>query len=189
MPSITIRDGVNAEIVSANPHASTGLGKYLKGQSAALLAGVDVAGQLRTPLRLANVGESGLGLSWSGDVALGESGTALTIEAGAKAVIGVLNRTGMEVFDSTFVGEPVKVAAGRALVSFAIRPSLAAGLKKQVGALSFGFSAGGSVDLAYFHPFDLMGPEISVADACRTVLEQYAVLNKADRPPAHAGSP
>ena len=101
-----------------------------------MLAGVDVAGQLRTPLHLASVGESGLGLSWSGDVALGESGTApSTIEAGAKAVIGVLNRTGMEVFGSTFVGEPIKVSSGSALVSFSIRPSLAVGLKKQVGAL------------------------------------------------------
>jgi hypothetical protein len=98
VPTITIRDGLNADIISANPDISTGLGKYLQGQSAALLAGVDVAGQMRTPLHLANVGGSGLGLSWSGDVALGESGAALTIEAGAKAFVGVLNRTGMEVF-------------------------------------------------------------------------------------------
>lgn len=188
MPAITIRDGLNAEIVSANPHLSTGLGKYLKGQSAALLAGVEVAGQLRTSLHLANVGESGLGLSWSGDVALGESGMALTIDAGASATIGVLNRTNMEVFGTTFVGEPIKVRAGSALVSFSLRPSLAVGLKKQVGALSFGFSAGGAVDISYFHPFDLTafqpldptGPPLSVGDAARTVLEQFVVPNTTD---------
>lgn len=180
MPAISIRDGLNAEIVSANPHVSQGLGKYLKGQSAALLAGTDVVGQLRTPLHLANAGESGLGLSWSGDVSLGESGAALTIESGAKAAIGVLNKRNMEVFASTFVGEPVTVGAGRALVSFSFRPSLVVGLKKQVGALSFGFSAGGAIDIAYFHPFDLTGPDLPLADASRTVLERFVVPNATD---------
>ena len=180
MPAITIRDGLNAEIVSANPHVSAGLGKYLKGQSAALLAGVDVVGQLRTPLHLANTGESGLGLTWSGDVALGDSGAALTIDAGATASIGVLNRTGMEVFGTTFVGEPIKVPAGSGLVSFSFRASLAVGLKKQVGALSFGFNGGSTADISYFHPFDLTGSPPSVGDACRTALEQFVVPNTAD---------
>src|SRR5262245_52318022 len=130
VPAITIRDGLNTDIVSANPHLSTGLGKYLTGQGAALLAGTDVVHQLRAPLQLANVGESGLGLSWTGDVALGESGASLAIEAGAKAVVGVLNRTGMQVFGTTFVGEPMKVPTGGAFVSFSLRPSLAVGLTK-----------------------------------------------------------
>ena len=183
MPAITIRDGLNAEIVSANPHVSTGLGRYLKGQSAALLAGIDVAGQLRTPLHLANVGESGLGLGWSGDVALGESGTALTIEAGAKASVGVLNRSGMEVFGTTFIGAPMKVPPGGAFVSFTFRPTLALGLKSKVGALSFGFSAGAEADISYFHPFDLddrNAPPLSVGEACQTVLEQFVIPNTVD---------
>jgi hypothetical protein len=180
MAAIAIRDGLNAELVSANAHNSTGLGKYLKGRSAALLAGVDVVGQLRTPLRLASVGESGLGLNWSGDVSLGEPAAALTVEGGARAVVGVLNRTGMEVFGTTFVGEPITVPPGGAWVSFSFRPSLAVGLKKKAGALSFGLSGGAEADLAYFHPFDLNGAELSVGDACKTVLEQFVVPNAAD---------
>jgi hypothetical protein len=180
MPAITIRDGLNAEIVSANPHVTTGLGKYLRGRPAALLAGVDVAGQLRTPLHLANAGESGLGLSWASEVALGESGTALTIEAGAMAAIGVLNRTGMEVFATTFVGEPITVPANRALVSFSFRPSLALDVTKRAGALTFGFDAGAAADISCFHPFDLTGPALSVGEACRTVLEHFVVPNDVD---------
>jgi hypothetical protein len=180
VPVITIRDGLNADIVSANPHVSTGLGKYLKGQAAALLAGADVVSQLRTPLHLATVSESGLGLSWAGDIALGESGTALTIEAGAKAIVGVLNRSGMQVFGTTFVGEPMKVPPGGAFVSFSLRPSLAVGLTKKTGALSFGFNAGSEADLSYFHPFDITGPTLSVGDSCRTVLEEFVVPNTVD---------
>ncbi len=180
MPTISIRDGLNADIVSASPHISTGFGKYLKGQSAALLAATDVVGQLRTPLHLANIGESGLGLVWGGDVALGKNRPALTIEAGATATIGVLNRAGMEIFDTTFVGAPMKVASGSALVSFAIRPSLALGLKRETGALSFGFDAGGQAELSYFHPFDLTGVPMSVADACKAVFEHFVVPNTVD---------
>jgi hypothetical protein len=184
MPSITIKDNLNADVISANPLVSTGLGKYFKGQSAALLAGVDVAGQLRTPLALANVGESGLGFKWADDISLGgKSNVALTVEGGAKAVVGVLNRAGMQVFGTTFIGEVMKVPAGQALVSFTFRPALALGLKNTVGALSFGFAAGAEADITYFHPFDITGPAappFKVADAAKTVLEQFVVPNSAD---------
>jgi hypothetical protein len=180
VPEISITDGLNAAIVSANPHLSTGLGKYFRGTSGALLAGADVAGQLRTPLLLANPGESGLALAWKGDVGLGD-GSALTIEAGARAVVGVLNRAGMDVFDTTFIGRPLKVPSGTALVSFSIRPSLALGLKRQAGALSFGFTAGAEAEIVSFHPFSLTdGTSLTVADACRTVLEHFVVPNRAD---------
>ena len=180
MPEISITDGLDAAIVSASPHVSTGLGKYFRGTSGALLAGVDVAGQLRTTLLLANPGESGLALVWKGDVALGD-GAALTIAAGTRAVVGVLNRAGMEVFDTTFIGKPLKVPSGTAFVSFSIRPSLALGLERQAGALSFGFTAGADAEVVSFHPFSLVDDtSMTVADACRTVLEHFVVPNRAD---------
>lgn len=181
MAAISIHDGLDAEIVSANPHAAKGLGRYFTGTAGVLLAGTDVAGQLRTPLLVANPGESGLALHWKHPVALGQGGPALMIEAGARAVIGVLNRGGMEVFDATFIGKPVTVAPGSALVSFSIRPSVGLGITPQVGALSFGFAAGTDAEIASFHPFDLTAtPQVSVAEAVRTVLESFVVPNTAD---------
>ena len=181
MAEISIRDGLDAQIVSANPHGTNGLGRYFTGTSGVLLAGTDVAGQLRTPLLMANAGESGLAVNWKEKVGLGQRGPALTIEAGSRAVIGVLNRGGMEVFDTTFIGKPVTVAPGSALVSFAVRPSLSLGITQQIGALSFGFAAGTETEIASFHPFDLAAtPPVSVADAVRTVLESFVVPNTAD---------
>jgi hypothetical protein len=180
MASISIRDSLNAEIVTANPQVTTGLGKYFKGTAAQLLAGVDVVSQLRTPLHLVNAGESGLGLSWSDTVPLGTSGVALTVAAGAKAVVGVYNRTGMQLLENTFIGAPLKVPAGRGFVAFSIRPSLDIGLKQQVGALSFGFSSGSESELRCYRPFDLTGAPITLADACKDVLEHFVIPNTAD---------
>jgi hypothetical protein len=180
VPSITIRDDLKAEIVSASPHLGNGFGKYFKGQSASLLADAAVVGQLRKPLRLADPGETGLGLKWSDSMALGNDGPALTIDAGAKALIGVFNRPGKEIFENTFIGAPFKVPSGSGLVSFSISPSLSAGLKKKVGSLSFGFTASSETEIRYLHPFDLTGEELTLADACQTVLEQFVVPNTSD---------
>ena len=115
MGQISITDALGVEIVSANPQLTSGFGKYFKGQAAALLAGIDVASQLRAPLHLANAGDSGLRLAWKDAVPLGGDDVTLTIEAGAQATIGVFNRTGMVLVGGTFLGPPVKVGAGRRL--------------------------------------------------------------------------
>lgn len=44
MPTIEITDSLNATIVTANPVATSGLGKYFKGTSAHLLAVSSLAG-------------------------------------------------------------------------------------------------------------------------------------------------
>jgi hypothetical protein len=180
MALITIRDTLNVEILSANPQVSSGFGKYLKGTSANLLAGVDVATQFRGPLHLAHPGESGLGLSWADTVPLANGAGALSIAAGAHAVVGVYNRRGMDLVENTFIGEPLKVELGQGYVAFSIRPNLEVGVKRQVGALSFGFSAGTEMELRCYRPFDLTGPTITVAEACKDLLENFVIPNSAD---------
>ena len=124
MATISISDTLGVEIVSASPHASSGFGRYLRGQAARLLAGADVASQLRTDLAVANPGDGGLRLAWAEAVPLGNDGATLTIDAGASVLVGVYNRRGMDLLEDTFIGEPVKVSAGQAYVSLAIRPTL-----------------------------------------------------------------
>ena len=133
MPTITIRDSLDAEIVSANPQLTTGFGRYLQGTSAALLAGVDVASQFRTPLHLVQSAESGFGLSWASAVPLANGAGALSLAGGSRAVVGVYNRRGMALLENTFIGEPLKVESGQGFVAFSIRPSLELGMKRQVG--------------------------------------------------------
>ncbi len=180
MPSISIRDTVNAEIVTANPQVTSGLGKYLKGASAQLLAGAEVASQLRTDLSIANAGERGLRLTWADAVPLGSNAVLLTIDAGASVMIGVYNRTGMHLLENTFIGTPLKVPAAQAFVSISIRPTLELGVQGQVGALSFGFSAGSQSEWRSYAPFDLTASPITVADACKVALEHFVVPNTTD---------
>jgi hypothetical protein len=60
-------------------------------------------------------------------VPLGVDGLALTVGAGARATIGVFNRTGMVLVGGTFLGPPLKVPAGTGFVSFTLQPTLALG--------------------------------------------------------------
>ena len=181
LPSITIRDSLKVDIITAAPQPRTGLGKYLPAGVAALVAEATGAGQLRGLLTSAQAGESGLNLSWSDAVPIGPARDkiALSISAGTKAVVGVYNRTGMELFESSFTGAPLKVPAGRAFVAFSIRPTLGLEARQQVGALTFGFSAGSEAELRCYRPFDLTIAPITLAAACKDLLEHFVIPNTA----------
>ena len=189
MATISISDTLGVEIVSASPHASSGFGRYLRGQAARLLAGADVAGQLRTDLAVANPGDGGLRLAWAETVPLGDDGATLTIDAGASVLVGVYNRRGMDLLEDTFIGEPVKVPAGQAYVSFAIRPTLEVAGKGEAGGLSFGFEAGSEAEWRCYRPFDVMDAPVTVALASKDVLEGFIVPNTADDLKAMRGQP
>jgi hypothetical protein len=183
LASITIRDSLKVDLITADPQPRTGLGKYLPDGVAQLVAEAIGAGQLRGLLTAAHAGESGLNLSWSDTVPIGPAGDkiALSISAGTKAVVGVYNRTGMELFESSFTGASMKVPAGRAFVAFSIRPTLGLEAKQQqVGALTFGFSAGSETELRCYRPFDLtIAPPITLAAACKDLLEHFVIPNTA----------
>lgn len=181
LPSIIIRDPLKVEIITADPQPRTGLGKYLPDGVAQLVAEATGAGQLRGLLTSAHAGESGLNLSWSDVVPIGPATDkiALSISAGTKAVVGVYNRTGMELFESSFTGPSLKVPAGQAFVAFSIRPTLGLEARQQVGALTFGFSAGSGAELRCYRPFDLTIGPITLAAACKDLLEHFVIPNTA----------
>ncbi|MFN8058046.1 MAG: hypothetical protein U0Q12_12850 [Vicinamibacterales bacterium] len=177
MATISIVDDVSAEIVSANPQATSGLAKYAKGVPAQLIAGADVAGELRRTLALANPGENGVHLRLSHDLPLGTAGVALSISASAGCSVDVYNRTGMALFDTTVVGVPLKVGAGQAYIAISLRPTLSIGATRGVGGLTFGLDAGTEAELRCYRRFDLTGPPMTLAVACRDVLETYVIPN------------
>lgn len=180
MSSISIRDSVGVEILSASPHVTSGFGRYLQGVPAQLLAGADVASQLKQALHLVNPGPSGLGLSFSHDVPLGRTGASLMVAAGTRSTLQVYNRAGMLLFEDTFIGEPVRVEGGRAFVAFTLTPALDIGLQRETGNLSFGFEAGTEVDLRCYRPFEILDGTATLAQASQTLIEQFVVPNSVD---------
>lgn len=180
MASIKILDSVSAEIFTAHPKVSSGLGKYLKGAPAELLAGADFTRQFRRELQSVSPGDSGFALAFSTDVPIGGDQVSLTVSAGSSALIGVYNRTGMPLFENTFVGAPVEVPEGRAYVAFAFRPRLDVGLEAVAGNLSFGFDAGTDAEFRCDRPFDLTGAPVTLEDACRQLLETFVIPNTVD---------
>src|SRR6478735_10953258 len=180
MATIKISDSLGAELISANPQVNSGLGKYLKGLPAQILAGSDFVGQFRQKLQLVNPGLRGFGLTFSKDFPLGDAGPTLSVKAGNKAEIGVYNRTGMLLFDDTYIGDDPEVVGGQAFVAFAFHPNIEIGSNAGAGNLSFGFNAGTDIEFRCCRPFDLMGPEMTLGEACKDALENFMIPAKFD---------
>jgi len=179
MAKISITDALQAEVLSANPQINGGFGRYLKNTPAALLAGTDFVTQFTKDLVLVNPGESGFGMSFSQPLSLGDGKPSLSIAAGAKASLGVYNRTGMLLFEQTFIGTPAKVGPGQAVVAFAFRPSLSIGIEASAGSLGFGFEAGTEAEIRCYRPFDVTTGETKLGAALKQLLENYTFLGTA----------
>ena len=176
MTAIRITDSTNVELITANPHLSGGLGKYLpKGLVTQLVAGTDLVTQVGRDVLEVDKGERGLNLTFANDFPLTSPGVVLKVGAGLSARIGVFNRTGMVLFDQTIIGPTVKVPAGQVYVSFAIAPTMAVGASAPVGPLSFGFDAGAQCDVRCYRPFDITGSPVTFGEACKAVLESFTI--------------
>jgi hypothetical protein len=180
MGKISITDALGIELVSANPPPASGFGKYLKGNAAAVLAGADGVRQLQAPFARATAGESGLNLTWKDAVPLGAGHAALTIDASARATVGVFNQTGMELVGGTFQGPLVTVAAGTGFVSFRFHAALALGGDRDAGTLTFGFTAGSESEIECYRPVDLSSGSPTLAAAVKDLFEHFVIPNTTD---------
>jgi hypothetical protein len=171
MASITLTDSLSAEILTANPQATSGFAKYLKGPAAQLVAGTDFVNQFRRELTLVSPGDGGFTLAWGGDVPIGDGDAVLKIAAGASAIVSVFNRPNMELLEDPTGGGALKVKMGQAFVAFAFKPTLAIKTSKTSGRLSFGFEAGGEAQWRFFQPFPLTGEVRTLGSACQELLE------------------
>jgi hypothetical protein len=150
------------------------------GIPAQVLAGTDVASQFRQPLQLVQPGAGGLAFKFQNSMPLGRSGVALSVSAGAQALVSVHNRSGKPLFEDNFIGAPLIVPGGKAYVSFLFHPSVSAGLSGAAGALSFGFRAGTDIELRCSQLFDLMTAPPTLAEAAKTILENFVIPGDLD---------
>ena len=171
MASIKLTDSLSAEILTANPQATSGFAKYLKGPAAHLVAGTDFANQFRRELALVSPGDGGFKLAWAGDVPIGDGGTALKVSANAAALISVFNRPNMELAEDPTGGGPLKVKSGQAFLAFAFKPAVTAKTSSTRGQLSFGFDAGAEAQWRFFQPFPLTGDARTLGSALQELLE------------------
>ncbi len=150
------------------------------GIPAQVLAGAGFVSQFRQPLQLVQPGTSGFGFKFQNNMPLGRSGVALSVSAGTQALISVHNRTGKPLFADNFIGDPLNVPGGKAYVSFLFHPSVTVGLSSAAGALSFGFRAGTDIELRCSQLFDLMSSPPTLAEATKTILENFAIPGDLD---------
>ena len=143
-----------------------GWGKYLKA-AASLRSVVPLARVFSKPLTEVS-GARELALAVEQDVPIGE-GKELSIAAGAGAKLGV-HQSGSEIFAGTDLQAPVTIPNGTAYTSLQLEALIKASLSGTTGKIGFGFSAGTALRYAYFHPFDIVGDELTVGDALKTML-------------------
>jgi hypothetical protein len=180
MASIKLTDSLSTELLTANPQATAGFAKYLKGPAATLVAGTDFVNQFRRELALVSPGDGGFRLAWSGDVPIGDGNVALKVTAGAGAIISVFNRPNMELLEDPVDGAKIKVKTGQAFVAFAFKPALTAKTSTTRGQLTFGFEAGAEAQWRFFQPFPLTGTSRTLGSAFQELLETSVFPDSVD---------
>ena len=175
MAAISVTDSATVEVVSANPHLESGFGKYLPDKVVQFVAGADVIAQFRRDLTHVDGGDRGIALEVARDIPLKSDGVVLNVGVGLSAILSVFNRTGMLLFEKTFIGPEETVPAGTAYVAFTLKPTVTAGVAGGSGRLRFGITSGTEMTLSCYRPFDLTaGPE-TLAGATRTLFEHFAI--------------
>ncbi len=175
MPTISIGDQFGVELLTAEAGPGSGIAKYFKGNLAGFIASADLVTLFNKPL--ASVGSSpmGLGFTFKNPSSFGSSGIEWTFGAGARSVIQT-NQAGSTLFGEAVFGDPLKVRTGQAFLSVAFTPSLSIGAAGTDGDLSFGFAAGGSLELRTGRAFDITGAAMpSLASALKEVLSSVTI--------------
>lgn len=175
MPTIKITDELNAELIVAQTGPLSAFTKYLKGTTANVVAGAQLALALNQRLAVAGANPIGLGLGFKESVALGGADAELTIGASARGLITAHSKSGNEIFDQEHFGDPITVPSGRAYLSFAFSPVIQLGLSREVGKLTFGFEAGRSFEMASYSLFDLTETGPSVGAALKSTIEDFCI--------------
>ena len=182
MPQIKITDSLSVELTGLSPNAgiASALNKYVKTPFVELFAAPELLRDVQKPLLTAAATPVAFGLTSRFPIALGSSGTELSIVAGAKAAFQVVN-AGQDDFlsDSPF-GDSIPVPDGFAYAAFTTTASLDSALDAEFGDLTFGFEAGGSIELMSALRLKATATEPTVGSALRQVLERFGVPGDID---------
>ncbi|MEZ5403550.1 MAG: hypothetical protein R2729_27975 [Bryobacteraceae bacterium] len=170
MPEIRI-DGIGIATPD-DPDAS--LGRYLLRNLPLALAPGGLEAMLDRPLSEVDLAAARGGLVVQDSADAGNGAAEWTISAGANAEIGIWNRAADTVLASEQFGPKteLKVPANRAFVGLSFRGRLATGPAVDRGDLTFGFSAGGSLEVSYYTP---MAASTPLRKALENVLREFVV--------------
>lgn len=163
MASIAILDDKGAELLSTDL-SGHGLGRYLR-SALSLRSARAIRTALTKPLA-DGFEERTLAFSADRDVPIG-SKNEISLAGGASVALE-FHAAGEEIFGKGDLQAPVEVPAGRAYLSLTLEAHLKGGLSEK-GTISFGFSGGTAIRYTYFHPFDVVGSQPTLAEGLRAL--------------------
>ena len=173
MPAFKILDELNTSFLDISSGKQSGLGKYLPDSVVKLLALRPIAKSLQKPLSESPTNPVTLEFSTPDPIPLGPGGD-LALEAGVRAAVGVHHPDEL-LFPADDLRDAISVPSGTAYVSLSLSPRVKAQFEAERGALAFGFAAGTSIGVRYYHPFDVAGSDPTLARALTETIQQ-AVL-------------
>ena len=173
MPAFKILDELNTSS-RHQQRKQSGLGKYLPDSVTTLLALRPIAKSLQKPLSESPTNPVALEFSPPDPIPLGA-----WRRPGCSRRASVL-RSGVHhpdelLFPADDLRDAISVPSGTAYVSLSLSPRVKAQFEAERGALAFGFAAGTSIGLRYYHPFDVAGSDPTLARALTETIQQ-AVL-------------
>ena len=173
--------------IDVKPNGS--LSKYLKNPLSLLTAFSLDTPLLKTPLKSLR---GGLKLKKSVDLLdQGAAKAELKLKASVEQSVGLrLFKAGDTVFDDHFGGpavlrgsaakdlSPLKVAQGKAVLAFDLRPEVQAGVEGKAGPLSFGAAKSKTLTFANYREFDVTDTTPSVGKAISETVKEFVIPSK-----------
>jgi hypothetical protein len=177
MPTIQISDTLSGTInsVPVNPSPLDALVKYVQNPAIDIVLLPDLVNALNGPLSAATATPLSTGLNFSTNISLGAGVPELSIAAGATQAVNVNCKAGSDLFSSDPFGSPVVVQAGEGYLSLALAGTVNPSISGNVGQLSFGVNASGSIGIEYFRNFAVTATQPTVAGALGAVLSDFVI--------------
>jgi hypothetical protein len=173
MPTIKIVDDLERPLLDVESARTSGLGRYLPDSVVKLRALRPLASALGKPLSESSTNPVAVEFAVDETIALG-SGADLAIDADARAGLGV-HQPDELLFPADDLRDAITVPGGTAYVSVGLTPRVKAGLQGERGPLAFGFAGGASIDVRYYHPFDITGTDPKLGTALAETLKQAVI--------------
>ena len=173
MPTVRILDELNTPLLELPLVARARLARYLPDRAVQLMALRPVAAALGKRLSETATTPVAVELAATETIAIGGAGD-LSLDAGMRVTVGVHHADEL-LFPADDLRDAISVPSGTAYVSVTLSPRVAAALDGQRGPLAFGFAAGATLALRFFHPFDVAGQDPTLADALALTLTQFVI--------------
>ena len=172
MADIKLTDnfGLSVDVV---PTVDSSFMKYFKSLPSLQALGANIGAIQQIPLKQVQLESGSVGLTFQEPVAIGTTGTALTIGAGLYGTISICKDD--PLFSDDDFGDPIAIPPDQAYLSLGMKATVSSELTADAAGLTFGFSPATEVSVSNYKPFTTTSSEPKFVEALRETLSEYCI--------------